>query len=82
MAVIPRKRSTEKLLGALNANAGVANFGFLITAIVQTIQDRLDLYHAIFATYILSYLGLFVYFSGSHRSLVRFHRSPLLTHVL
>jgi hypothetical protein len=65
MAVIPRKHSTEKLLNALDTNVGVANFGFLITAIIQTIQNRLDLYHAIFATLMLYYLGLFVYASGS-----------------
>jgi hypothetical protein len=79
MAVIPRRHSTEKLLDALDANAGVASFGFLITAIIQTIQNRLDLYHAIFAVVILSYLGLFVYASGSHRPPARSHRSPLLT---
>jgi hypothetical protein len=80
MAVIPRRHSTEKLLDALHANVGVANFGFLITAIIQTIQNRLDLYHAIFAAVILSYLGLFVYASGSHRLLARSHRLPVLTH--
>jgi hypothetical protein len=80
MAVIPRRHSTEKLLDALHANVGVATFGFLITAMIQTIQNRLDLYHAIFAAVILSYLGLFVYASGSHRPLARSHRLPLLTH--
>jgi hypothetical protein len=79
MSVIPRRRSTEHLLRALDANAGVANFGFLITAIIQTFQNRLDLYHAIFASFVLYYLGLFVYASGL---LSQFHRSPLPTHVL
>ncbi|KAH9017560.1 hypothetical protein EDB85DRAFT_662304 [Lactarius pseudohatsudake] len=39
--VIPRRRSTEKLIDALNANAGITGFGLLIAAIIQTFQNRL-----------------------------------------
>jgi hypothetical protein len=70
-ALIARRRSTEKLLDALNANAGVTGFGLLITAIIQTFQKRLDLYHAIFVLHVVYFLGLFAYFSGA---LVRYHR--------
>ncbi|KAH9011989.1 hypothetical protein EDB84DRAFT_988567 [Lactarius hengduanensis] len=63
-AVIPRRRSTEKLIDALNANAGITGFGLLIAAIIQTFQNRLDLYHAIFVLHIVYFLGLIVYFSG------------------
>jgi len=70
-AVIPRRRSTEKLLDALNANAGVTGFALLIAAIIQTFQGRLDLYHAIFVLNIVYFLGLIVYFSGVFKWTIR-----------
>ncbi|KAI0248953.1 hypothetical protein BJV78DRAFT_1156176 [Lactifluus subvellereus] len=66
-AAVPRRRSTQKLIDALNVNAGVTGFSLLITAIMQTLQNRLDLYHAIFVSYIVYYLALIVYFSGVFR---------------
>ncbi|KAH9175723.1 hypothetical protein EDB89DRAFT_1903552 [Lactarius sanguifluus] len=60
-AVIPWRRSTERLINALNANAGlrVTGFGLLIAVIIQTFQNRLDLYHAIFMLHIMYFLGVF-----------------------
>jgi hypothetical protein len=64
-AALPRRRSTERLIDALNMNAGIIGFSLLITAILQTIQKRLDLFHAIFVTFVTYYLALIVYFSGA-----------------
>jgi len=64
-AVVPRRRSTKKLIDALNANAGLTGFGLLIAAVIQTFQYRLDLYHAIFVLHIVYFLGIIVYFSGA-----------------
>jgi len=64
-AVIPRRRSTEKLIDALNVNAGLTGFGLFITASILTFQKRLDLYHAIIVLYIVYFLWLVVYFSGA-----------------
>ncbi|KAH9966327.1 hypothetical protein BGW80DRAFT_1562916 [Lactifluus volemus] len=57
-AALPRRRSTERLIDALNMNAGIIGFSLLITAILQTIQKRLDLFHAIFVTFVTYYLAL------------------------
>jgi hypothetical protein len=64
-AALPRRRSTERLIDALNMNAGIIGFSLLLTAILQTIQNRLDLFHAIFVTYVTYHLALIVYFSGA-----------------
>jgi hypothetical protein len=63
-AVVPRRPSTEKLIDALNVNAAITGFGLLITAILRTFHNRLDLYHAIFVSYMTYYLAFIVYFSG------------------
>ncbi|KAI9454676.1 hypothetical protein BJY52DRAFT_713919 [Lactarius psammicola] len=64
VAVLPRRPSTEKLIDTLNVNAGLTCFGLLIAAIIQTFQNRLDLYHAIFVLYFVNFLGTIVYCSG------------------
>ena len=57
LALIPQMPDTEELLNALYANAGVAGLGLLLTAIIQTIQHKLSLFHAIFILHILYFLG-------------------------
>jgi len=52
----------EKLLNDLWANAGLMGFGLFITAVIQTVRESLDLYHAIFVLNILYFLGAIVYF--------------------
>src|SRR5882762_3856777 len=61
MALVPKMKSTESLLEALTANANTAGLGLLITAIVNTFQQGLTLYHAIFIQHILFFLGLSIY---------------------
>ena len=72
-------RWAAKLLDSLNANAGLTSFSLLVTAIIQTFQKKLDLYHAIFVLHIIYSLGVIVYLSGA---LARLQRSPLLIRVL
>ncbi|KAH9052067.1 hypothetical protein EDB83DRAFT_2396204 [Lactarius deliciosus] len=46
-ALIPQKEYTDELLDSLYLNAIFYGLALLITALVQTIQRQLDLYHAI-----------------------------------
>ncbi|KAH9029243.1 hypothetical protein EDB85DRAFT_1535791 [Lactarius pseudohatsudake] len=46
-ALIPQKKYTDDLLDSLYLNAIFYGLALLITALVQTIQRQLDLYHAI-----------------------------------
>ena len=57
LALVPQTPHTEELLNALYANAGVAGLGLLLAAIIQTAQDQLSLFHAIFILHILYFLG-------------------------
>lgn len=57
LAVIPRTPHTEELLNKLYANAGIAGFGLLLTAIIQTCLNQLSLFDAFFILHILFFLG-------------------------
>ena len=57
LALVPQTPHTEELLNALYANAGIAGLGLLLTAIIQTAQGQLSLFHAIFILHILYFLG-------------------------
>jgi len=57
LAVIPQTPHTEELLNALYANAGISGLGLLLTAIIQTAQNNLSLFEAIFTLHILFFLG-------------------------
>ncbi|KAF8625964.1 hypothetical protein AX17_006689 [Amanita inopinata Kibby_2008] len=67
MAVIPETPATLPLLEVLIANAGVSGVALLITAIVQTVQKQLSLYHAIFIIHMLYFLGVAVVPTGRYR---------------
>jgi hypothetical protein len=57
LALIPQRPNTKELLNALYANAGIAGLGLLLTAIIQTAQKQLSLFHALFTLHILFFLG-------------------------
>jgi hypothetical protein len=57
LALVPQTPHTEELLNALYANAGIAGLGLLLTAIIQTVQRQLSLFHAVFTLHILYFLG-------------------------
>ncbi|KAN0132133.1 hypothetical protein V8E53_010052 [Lactarius tabidus] len=57
--IIPQNKYTISLLDELYANAVFFGLAVLITVFVQTIQERLDLYHAIFVTHILFNLSAY-----------------------
>jgi len=57
LGLIPQTPHTEELLNALYANAGIAGLGLLLTAIIQTAQNNLSLFEAIFILHILFFLG-------------------------
>jgi hypothetical protein len=58
LAVIPVTPYTEELLGALYANIGISGLGLLLTAIIQTAQNQLSLFHALFILHMLFFLGV------------------------
>lgn len=57
LAIIPRTPNTEELLNSLYTNAGLAGFGLLLTAIIQTCLKHLSLFEALFILHILFFLG-------------------------
>jgi len=57
LAIIPRTPNTEELLNSLYKNAGLAGFGLLLTAIIQTFHKQLSLFEALFTLHILFFLG-------------------------
>ena len=57
LAIIPITPHTEELLNSIYLNAGIAGFGLLLTAIIQTAMHKLSLFHAIFILHILFFLG-------------------------
>ncbi len=57
LAIIPRTPNTEELLNSLYTNAGLAGFGLLLTAIIQTGLNQLSLFEALFILHILFFLG-------------------------
>ncbi|KAI0067342.1 hypothetical protein BV25DRAFT_1819666 [Artomyces pyxidatus] len=67
IAAIPQTPQTSSLLGALYTNAGLSGLGLLLTAIIQTGQQQLSLYHAIVVQHILFFLGVGVNASGKYK---------------
>ena len=57
LAIVPQTPETEELLTSLYITAGTSGFGLLLTAIIQTAQHQLSLFHAIFILHILFFLG-------------------------
>lgn len=67
IALIPSTPYTDPLLGALFTNASINGLGLLITAIVQTAQNDLSLYHALFVQHLLFFLGVGVAPAGKYK---------------
>ena len=63
-SLIPDTELTTELLDGLYANAVFLGLALVITAVIQTIQGQLDLYHAIFVMQITLSLD-FVYAYGA-----------------
>jgi hypothetical protein len=59
----PENEYTDEILDGLYANSVINGLGLVITAVVQTMQKQLDLYHAIFVMQIIFTLN-FVYSYG------------------
>ncbi|KAI0004512.1 hypothetical protein BJV74DRAFT_881105 [Russula compacta] len=57
LAIIPRTPNTEEMLDSLYSNAGIAGFGLLLTAIIQSALNELSLFDALFILHILFFLG-------------------------
>ena len=64
ISLIPETELTTELLDGLYENAIFLGFGLVITAVIQTIQGQLDLYHALFVMQIIFSLD-FVYAFGA-----------------
>jgi hypothetical protein len=62
-AITPENDHTDELLDGLYKNSVINGLSLVITAIIQTIQNQLDLYHAIFVMQIIFSLN-FVYAYG------------------
>jgi hypothetical protein len=59
-AMIPNFPLFDPLRDVLTTNAGVSGTALLITAVIQTAQHQLSLYHAIFILHMLFFLGITV----------------------
>lgn len=66
LAVIPQTPNTIEVLNTLYATAGLSGLGLLLTAIIQTFQKQLSLFHALFVLHILFFLGTGVSPMGTH----------------
>jgi len=65
-ALTPENGRTDELLDGIYKNSVINGLSLVITAVVQTMQKQLDLYHAIFVMQILFSLN-FVYAYGQRR---------------
>jgi len=65
-AMIPETTRTTELLDGLYQNSVFYGLSLVITAVIQTLQEQLDLYHAIFVMQIIFSLN-FVYSYGQRR---------------
>jgi len=65
-AMIPETPRTTELLDGLYQNSILYGLSLVITAVIQTLQEQLDLYHAIFVMQIIFSLN-FVYTYGQRR---------------
>ncbi len=63
MSLTPENKYTSELLDELYKNSVINGLGLVITAVIQTIEKQLDLYHAIVVMQILFSLS-FVYTYG------------------
>ncbi|KAI0296550.1 hypothetical protein B0F90DRAFT_1023215 [Multifurca ochricompacta] len=63
-ALIPENEHTTELVDGLYENSVFYGLGLVITAVIQTLQNQLDLYHAIFVMQIIFSLD-FVYAYGT-----------------
>ena len=70
MAIIPEVEITKPLLEVLVGNAGISGLALLVTAIVQTVQKQLSLYHAIFIIHMLYFTGIMVAPSGMETKII------------
>ena len=70
MALIPEVDITKPLLEVLVGNAGISGLALLVTAIVQTVQNQLSLYHAIFIIHMLYFTGIMVAPSGKETKII------------
>ena len=83
LAIVPQTPETVDLLTSLYMTAGTSGFGLLLTAIIQTAQHQLSLFHAIFIIHILFFLGTGVSPKGKCSALscpFVSRSSPLPTH--
>ena len=51
----------KKLQDGLGQSVGLTGLGFIFTAVIETIQNRLDLYHAIIVSQLLLYIATMEY---------------------
>lgn len=65
-AITPENDHTDELLDGLYKNSVINGLSLVITAVIQTMQKQLDLYHAIFVMQIIFSLN-FVYAYGQRR---------------
>ena len=63
MAIIPENERTSEVVNSLYENSVYYGLALVLTAIIQTLQTQLDLYHAIFVMQIIFSLN-FVYSYG------------------
>ena len=64
ISLLPETKLTTELLDGLYENTIFLGLGLVISAVIQTIQGQLDLYHAIFVMQIICSLD-FVYVYGA-----------------
>jgi len=65
-AITPENGHTDELLDGLYTNSVINGLSLVITAVIQTMEKQLDLYHAIFVMQIIFSLN-FVYAYGQRR---------------
>lgn len=75
ISLIPENKITTELLDGLYENAVFYGLALVLTAVIQTLQHQLDLYHAIFVMQIIFSLD-FVYAYGMRR-FFQSSRNPL-----
>jgi hypothetical protein len=63
IALIPENNRTSEIVNGLYQNAVFYGLALVLTAVIQTLQEQLDLYHAIFVMQIIFSLN-FVYSYG------------------
>jgi hypothetical protein len=80
LAIVPQTPETEELLSSLYITANTSGFGLLLTAIIQTVQHQLSLFHAIFIIHILFFLGTGVSPKGKCSELSSYCAHPLPSH--